>query len=53
MLTAFYRLIEELYTITPYVEQLEDSKKSLKHNVQNACEVRYTICCDIEMVMTG
>ncbi|XP_065899174.1 BAI1-associated protein 3-like [Dysidea avara] len=38
-LTLHVELIKEMYTITtPYVEQLEDSKESLKSTLQNACE---------------
>ncbi|XP_065899176.1 BAI1-associated protein 3-like isoform X2 [Dysidea avara] len=37
-LALHVELIKEMYTITPYVEQLEDSRKTLKCTVQNACE---------------
>ena len=33
------RLVEEIYTITSYVERLDDNRKSLKDTIHDTCVV--------------
>ncbi|XP_065899172.1 protein unc-13 homolog D-like [Dysidea avara] len=37
-LVLHVELIKEMYSITPHVERLEDSRKSIKHTMRDACE---------------